>query len=94
MIRRVLMSAAVPALLFATAAPAQHPVLDMIADKVVQNYQQSSCEQLWEKKREPKSRQEQEIVEKLRSDPQMRREFIDKIAAPIANRMFECGLIP
>jgi hypothetical protein len=36
---------------------------------------------------------EQELVQKLRSDPQMRAEFINRVAAPIANKMFECGLL-
>ena len=30
----------------------------------------------------------------LRNDPQMRAAFIDRVAAPIANKMFECGLLP
>ena len=30
----------------------------------------------------------------LRDDPQMRKVFIDKVAAPIVNKMFECGLVP
>jgi len=30
----------------------------------------------------------------LKTDPQMRTVFINKVAAPIANKMFECGLIP
>jgi hypothetical protein len=30
----------------------------------------------------------------LRSDPARRAAFIDKVAAPIANKMFECGMIP
>ena len=37
---------------------------------------------------------EQEALEMLKSDSQMRAAFINKIAAPIANKMFECGMIP
>ena len=69
-------------------------MLDMAANHVVQKYQQSSCEQLWEQKGKPKSAREQEIIQFLRSDPQMRAEFINKIAGPVANKMFECGVIP
>jgi len=75
-------------------AHAQHPLLDLIADKVVQKYQQSNCEQLWEARSKPKTPQEQNAVQLLRGDPQMRIEFINKIAAPVANKMFECGMIP
>jgi hypothetical protein len=28
------------------------------------------------------------------SDPQMRAAFIDRVAAPVANKMSECGMIP
>jgi len=73
---------------------AQYPVLDMVADRVVQKYQSSSCEQLWQKKSEPKSMEEQRVIGLLQSDPQMRTAFINKVAAPIANKMFECGMIP
>jgi hypothetical protein len=81
-------------LLFAVAADAQYPILDMVANKVIQKYQQSSCEQLWQEKSKPKPPMEQEIVQKLRNDPPMRLAFINRVAAPIANKMFECGMIP
>ena len=29
-----------------------------------------------------------------REDPQMRQAFFNQIAAPIVNKMFECGMIP
>jgi len=78
--------------------PQQYPVMDAIANKIVQKYQTSTCEQLWQEKAQaknkPKSQQEQEAIGILRNDPQMRAAFINKIAAPIANKMFECGMIP
>jgi hypothetical protein len=72
----------------------QYPVLDMVAGKVIQKYQGSTCEQLWEKKGQPKSEKEQEVIGLLRNDPQMRQAFLDQVAGPIANKMFECGMIP
>jgi hypothetical protein len=72
----------------------QFPMLDAVANKVAQKYQSSSCEQLWEKKGQPKSPEEQRVVGMLKSDPAMRTEFINRVAAPIANKMFECGMIP
>ena len=87
--------ASLPMLLFAGVASAQqHPLLDRVANKVVQKYQNSSCEQLWQERGQPKSEREQEAVNFLRSDPQMRRMFIDKVAPTVANKMFECGMIP
>ena len=75
-------------------AYAQYPILDMLAGRVIQKYQTSSCEQLWQKKGEPKSMEEQRVIGLLQNDPQMRTAFINQVAAPIANKMFECGMIP
>jgi hypothetical protein len=74
----------------------QYPIMDKVADKVIQKYQSSTCEQLWQKKSQkaPPSAEEQKMIQLLKSDPQMRAAFINKIAAPIANKMFECGMIP
>jgi len=79
-----------------TYAQDQYPILDKIAAKVVQRYQGSSCQQLREQKAEKKqpSAEEQKAMQFLKSDPQMRAHFINKVAAPIANKMFECGMIP
>jgi hypothetical protein len=78
----------------ARAQYGQHPLLDKAADKVIQKYQNSSCEQLLQERQQPKSQREQEAVNFLRSDPQMRAMFINRVAAPVANKMFECGMIP
>ena len=81
-------------LLFAGIASAQYPIVDRVAEKVIQKYQGSTCEQLWQKKGQPEGQREKEAINLLRSDPQMRQAFIDKIAGPVANKMFECGMIP
>jgi hypothetical protein len=70
---------------------AHHPTVDQIADKVIQKYQQASCEQLWNL---PKSAEEPEAIKILQGDASLRTEFINKVAGPIANKMFECGMIP
>jgi hypothetical protein len=79
-----------------TYAQDQHPILDQAANKVIQKYQTSSCQQLWAEKanKQPPSPGEQKAIQFLKSDPQMRTLFINKVAAPIANKMFECGMIP
>ena len=77
-----------------SVARAQHPMLDMMANMVVQKYQGATCEQLWEQRGKPKSAQEQEMIQLLRGDAQLRAEFINRIAAPVANKMFECGMVP
>ena len=81
-------------LLFAGVASAQHPMLDAVANHVIQKYQQSSCQQLWQQTQQPHSQREQEAVQLLHDDPQLQAAFINKVAAPIANKLFQCGLIP
>ena len=92
--KRYLPYVAAPALLAAGYAFAQYPIMDMVAGKVIQKYETSTCEQLWQEKMQPKSQREKEMVQMLRGDPQMRTAFINKIAAPVVNKMFECGMIP
>jgi hypothetical protein len=74
----------------------QHPILDQVANKVIQKYQSATCQQLWAERAQkaPPTPQEQKAIQFLKSDPQMRTLFLNKVAAPIANKMFECGMIP
>ena len=76
------------------AAAQQYPLVDMVANNVIEKYQMANCEQLWEQKGKPKTAQEQEAIQMLRGDPMIRQYFINKVAAPIMNKMFECGMIP
>jgi hypothetical protein len=79
-------------------AYAQFPIMDRVADKVIQKYQSSTCEQLWQEKAQgqgqPKPEMEQRAIQLLKEDPQMRQAFFNKVSAPIVNKMFECGMIP
>jgi len=79
-------------------AASQYPIADKIADKIIHDYQTSSCQQLAEKKKQPptaqKEEMEQKAIEALKKDPQMRKQFLNRIAGPIVNKMFECGMIP
>ncbi len=72
----------------------QYPMLDMVAQKVIQRYESSSCEQLWEARGKPKSAEEQNMIQILQGDPQMRTVFLNEVAGPVANKMFSCGMIP
>ena len=78
--------------------PQQYPILDRIADKVIQKYTSTPCEQLAAMKSEKptgeKAEMEQRATQMLKNDPQMRQYFLNKVAGPIANKMFECGMIP
>ena len=82
------------ALVAAGAVAAQGMLLDFAADKVIKKYQESTCDQLKALKKEPPTEKAKMAVEFLRNDSQARVAFIDKIAAPVLNKMFECGMIP
>ena len=72
--------------------------MDRVVEKVVQKYQTSSCDQLKAERAESKSGKREEIEERvvklLHDDATMRKAFLDQIAAPIANKLFECDMIP
>ena len=78
----------------AAVAHAQGMLLDYAADRVIQKYQTSTCEQLKPSRNEPPSEKDKMAIKFLRHDDQARVAFIDKIAAPVANKMFECGMFP
>jgi len=97
----ILVAVVVLALFYVGSARAQqqqYPMADMLAQKIIDKYNNSTCVQLAQMKSEKptgeKAQMEQRIVQALKNDPQMRQYFINKIAAPIANKMFECGMIP
>ena len=94
MTKRFALLAVAAALVYAGYALAQYPILDRVAEKVIAKYQNATCEQLYQQKSEPKSQEEQRVIGFLKSDPQMRTYFINKVAGPIANKMFTCGMIP
>jgi hypothetical protein len=94
MSRKFWLLAAMGSLVVAGVAYAQFPIMDRVADKVVQKYQGMTCEQLWAQKGQPKSEEEQRVIGFLKSDPQMRQAFVNKVAGPIVNKMFECGMVP
>jgi hypothetical protein len=71
-----------------------YPVMERVAQHVIEKYQSSSCQQLASKRGQPPSPAEQRVVQLMRDDPAMRAAFIERVAAPIANKLFECQLIP
>ena len=92
--KRVGLVVASLALIAVGTAGGQEMILNMVAQKVIGKYQTATCEQLWQQKGEPKSQEEQRAINFLRNDPQARTEFINKIAGPVVNKMFECGMVP
>jgi hypothetical protein len=79
-------------------AAGQYPIADIVADKIIKKYQTSSCQDLQAQKKASataqKEEREQRVIEALKRDPKMRQHFLNRIAGPVVNRMFECGMIP
>jgi hypothetical protein len=46
------------------------------------------------KRGQPPSPMEQKVVKLMREDASLRTEFLDRVAGPIANKLFECRMIP
>jgi hypothetical protein len=96
MIKRSYLFAAVLVLLYVTVAVAQHPILDAVANKVVAKYQTSSCAQLMQAKAQkaPPSPGELKAMEMLKTDPEMRHEFVGIVADQVVDKLIQCGMIP
>jgi hypothetical protein len=84
----------VAAAIVAGAVAAQGVLVDAAADKVIKKYQAATCDQLKAQKAEPPSEKEKIALDLLRDDPKARVAFVNKIAAPVLNKMFECSMIP
>ena len=84
----------ISALVVADAASAQGMLLDFAADKVIKKYQTATCDELKAQRKEPPTDKEKEAIEFLRNDSQARIFFINKVAAPVLNKMYDCGMIP
>lgn len=78
----------------AGAAAAQGVLVDAAGDKVIKKYELASCDQLKALKAESPSEKEKVALDLLRADTKARVAFVDKIAAPVLNKMFECNMIP
>ena len=83
----------IAAFILTAGASAQGMLVDFAADKVITKYQTATCDELKAQKKQPPTDKEKEAVEFLRSDSQARIFFINKIAGPVLNKMFDCGMI-
>ena len=84
----------VSAMVVAGTLAAQGMLVDAAADRVIAKYQAASCDQLKAQKSEPPGEKEKIALDLLRADTKARVAFVDKIAAPVLNKMFECSMIP
>jgi hypothetical protein len=80
------------------SAYAQSPMVEAVANKVVQKYRSESCEQLAAERQAPKSAQKEAAAQRagqlLREDPQARAAFVNTVATTIVDKMIVCGFVP
>ncbi len=78
-------------------------LLNGAANLVIGKYQSASCEEIAQMKSQSGNSSQgnggagviqEKAIELLRSDPELREQFINRVAGPIDNKMFECSLIP
>jgi hypothetical protein len=84
----------VGAVIVAGPVAAQGMLVDAAADKVIKKFEAATCDQLKAQKDEPPSEEKKIAMNLMRDDPKARVAFVDKIAAPVLNKMFECNMIP
>jgi hypothetical protein len=81
-----------------SAQESEYPMMEKVAQKVIEKYQKSSCEDLKAQKEKPPDPQQaamkQKVAGALKNDPKMREQFLNKVAGLIANKLFECGMVP
>ena len=79
----------------AYAQSSQYPMMDTITEAVIKKYQDSSCSALRAQQSGSHTTKVQEaIILQLKKDPKMRAAFLNRVAGPISNRLFDCGIIP
>ena len=93
-IRIVLILVAVIAIVAAAGWVSRGRLVDLAGDEVIRKFQSASCEQLKAAKDEPSSLTRKAALMFLHSDKEVRVAFIDRIAAPVLNKMIECGMAP
>lgn len=82
----------------ASAQQPSYPIADQLAAKLVAKYNAASCADLAAERLAPASAQKDAMKDRvgnmLRADPQMRTDFVNKVAPTIVNKMIECSFIP
>ncbi|MGL5060559.1 MAG: hypothetical protein ACRC62_11325 [Microcoleus sp.] len=86
------------------AVPNPEALLEAASKLAIEKYQNASCEEL--SQMQPKSGKntaasgspeaiaQAKAIEFLRNNPEIRQKFINRVAPPIANKMFDCNIIP
>jgi hypothetical protein len=73
---------------------AEGKAVDLAAAEVIKRFEGASCEQIKARKDEPPTMAKKAAIALLRDNVKARVAFIDRIAAPVLNKMIECGMAP
>ena len=68
--------------------------VNLAAAEVIRQFEGASCEQIKARKDEPPTAAKKAAIALLRDNEKARVAFIDRIAAPVLNKMIECGMAP
>lgn len=86
--------------------PLPAEVVNAIAQKTIQKFNNSSCQDLaasMAKQHANQGNPQSEtlkdqitarFIQRLRQDPQLTQEFFNQISTPVLTKLFECGLVP
>ena len=84
--------------------PSQETVVNTVANLVIDKFQNASCEELSQMQPSsenspagssgPQAAMQQKAIAVLKQNPEIREQFIDRVAPAIANKMFDCNIIP
>jgi hypothetical protein len=76
-------------------------MFDTITDGIVQGINGSSCDEFAARIQEARNKKgtsgggmKDRMKAMMSKNPEMRRQLINKLAGPIANKLFDCNLIP
>ncbi len=88
----------------ADSLPARTALVDAVAKAVINQFQTVSCEELAQMQpsdakepaagSDPQAAMQEKAIALLKSNPQIREQFINQVAPAIANCMFDCNIIP
>jgi hypothetical protein len=76
-------------------------MFDTLTDSIVQGINSSSCEEFAARVQEARNKKgasgggmKDRMKAMMAKNPEMRRQLINKIAGPLANKLFDCNLVP
>jgi hypothetical protein len=84
--------------------PSQETVVDTVANIVIDKFQNANCEELSQMQpsssnssavsSDPQAVMQEQAIAILKQNPEIREQFINQVAPAIANKMFDCNIIP